>query len=297
MAVCRLRVSHLHPKCVMSKPSRPIDEWTSKELRDWVAGMAQRSHGWTIESGQSWTQFEEELRDGSRLGVQRRAEMELRVVAAENTLPLTAGTLLYRARLLTADVSTSGNPYPYPSQDMGPPSRHGVPGGRLNPPGMPYLYLAETPETAVAELRPTRGSLVSVAEFEVATHSTLFDFTREPDPGVRSNLWTARDLIARALSTPIHERDHSGYVATQFVAEVLKSEGTADRVIGVRYPSAMVAPGVNVALFGGNGCSWDRASSSWRCRDLVLVSCRECQVWKVTDTRVSSTPISPRGRP
>jgi RES domain-containing protein len=39
--------------------------------------------------------------------------------------------------------------------------------GRANPPGFAYLYLASTPETALAEMRPVFRESVTLAKFNL----------------------------------------------------------------------------------------------------------------------------------
>lgn len=52
-----------------------------------------------------------------------------------------------------------------PLSDMGAPPREATRPGRLNPTGIPYLYLSSDKETAIAEVRPWMGANVTVASF------------------------------------------------------------------------------------------------------------------------------------
>src|SRR5262249_23227383 len=51
--------------------------------------------------------------------------------------------------------------------------------GRANPSGIPYLYMANTPTTAMAEVRPWIGSPISLAHFRVVRDLSLVDCSRE----------------------------------------------------------------------------------------------------------------------
>src|SRR6266566_4486089 len=49
--------------------------------------------------------------------------------------------------------------------------------GRVNPKGIPYLYLATHRDTAVAEVRPWKGGVVSVGQFRVVRDLRLVNTT------------------------------------------------------------------------------------------------------------------------
>ena len=87
------------------------------------------------------------------------------------------GSVYWRARLGSAselivdgDVSWDEE-RPFAESDMKPISNWQAE-GRANPRGIPYLYLASTRETALAEVRPWIGSLISVAQFRTEWTST-----------------------------------------------------------------------------------------------------------------------------
>lgn len=50
--------------------------------------------------------------------------------------------------------------------------------GRLNRPGVSFLYLASDADTAIAEVRPHPGDLVSVAEFTITNEQRIADLTQ-----------------------------------------------------------------------------------------------------------------------
>jgi RES domain-containing protein len=161
---------------------------------------------------------------------------------------------------------------------MGAPSRLSATAGRLNPEGIPYLYLAKEQLTAVAEARPWRGAMVSMATFEVTKDIELYDFTLPP-----ADAHTFEDFLVRnlgiAFSTPAHHADRTAYGATQYLSEQLKDAG-AGRVLGILYPSALQPNGVNVALFGGLD-----GQEEW-----PAVRCLESALWNVTAIHVEAKP-------
>ena len=134
------------------------------------------------------------------------------------------------------------------------PLRHSAHEGRVNPRGIPCLYVANNRDTAVAEVRPWVGALVSVARLSLSRELRLvnctddgnFDaelFFEEPPPDEREEIvWRA---IARAFSKPV--TDDPGlaeYAPTQVLAEEFKYRGYD----GVAYRSRL-GTGFNVAVF------------------------------------------------
>jgi hypothetical protein len=126
--------------------------------------------------------------------------------------------------------------------------------GRVNPKGIPCLYVASDQETAMAEVRPWVGSKLSLGQFQLTKNLKLIDFSvghdsklqplfDEPAPEeLDENIWAQVD---RAFSEPV-EPTHSlaEYVPTQVIAELFRSNGFD----GVVYKSKL-GPGLNFGLF------------------------------------------------
>jgi hypothetical protein len=125
--------------------------------------------------------------------------------------------------------------------------------GRVNAKGTPCLYLATEPNTAMAEVRPWIGSLISVAAFQVVRDLTVVDcssdsesgwfFEKEPSPEKREQrVWSD---INRAFSEPVTRADDvADYAPTQVLGEAFKSRGFDGIVYGSK-----LGKGHNVALF------------------------------------------------
>jgi hypothetical protein len=143
---------------------------------------------------------------------------------------------------------------PY-SRDQMKPISNWQSEGRANPRGIPYLYLATTRNTALAEVRPWIGARISVAQFKVrrdldvidcSKHyakrgffSLLGDRTRSREEG----LWIAID---QAFATPVSKDDEQKeYIPTQTIAELFKSAGYD----GIVYKSLLSDDGFSLALF------------------------------------------------
>jgi hypothetical protein len=170
------------------------------------------------------------------------------------------GTILWRAQLgcTTREVYLQDGGVipdeecPFPPERMKPePGRASE--GRANPKGIPYLYLSDDRDTALAEVRPWIGSRISVAQFRVLKDLLVIDcsqdsersviYFKEPEPDKREEaVWG--DINA-AFSQPITPMDRvADYVPTQIIAELFKSSGCD----GIVYRSGCGA-GRNVALF------------------------------------------------
>jgi hypothetical protein len=132
------------------------------------------------------------------------------------------------------------------------PLRDAAREGRINPKGIPCLYLATDRNTAIAEVRPWRHARVSVGRFE--TTATLKVVDCSADNNVkrlihpRSKRRVEEDVwgdINEAFSRPIEPNDTSpDYVPTQVLAELFRHNGYD----GVVFKSS-VAAGHNVALY------------------------------------------------
>ena len=127
--------------------------------------------------------------------------------------------------------------------------------GRINPKGIPCLYVASHEETAIAEARPWIGSFVSVALLaalrdqrvvdctNIGSTSTVYLFGEPPPPKREEVVW---NHIARAFREPVTRNDDvAEYAPTQILADVFRSHGFD----GVAYRSAFGTDRYNVALF------------------------------------------------
>ena len=125
--------------------------------------------------------------------------------------------------------------------------------GRLNPKGIPYLYLSNDKDTAIAETRPWIGEYVSVGIFQTTKDLKLVYFERKTANGVIYLKGVPKEKydeivlgnINSAFSTPVTNEDNTAeYVPTQILAERVRREGYD----GIIYASN-VGHGFNVALF------------------------------------------------
>lgn len=149
-------------------------------------------------------------------------------------------------------------PCPYSRERM-KPLRDRARENRANPKGIPFLYLSNCKETAMSEVRPWLGSLISLALFRPVRDLTIvncwtddhppkFHISTEPPYRIFRPEDQDRAVwhdIDRAFSEPVTLNDDlSSYAPTQIIAELFK----AHEFDGIAYRSAF-GKGHNIALF------------------------------------------------
>ncbi|EHR70689.1 RES domain-containing protein [Burkholderiales bacterium JOSHI_001] len=206
--------------------------------------------------------FSEAVRFRARFFQDRRVREFLSAVTASaesRVYVLTQGKALWRAQVghdwkeRQQDNVKYDEPVPFPQERM-KPKRGSAHEGRVNPRGIPCLYTASNKETAVAEVRPWLGALVSVAQLTPARslrlvncgegHDSKFDsYFEEPSPEIREQaVWRS---IGREFSKPVSpDLGAAEYAPTQVLAEYFKKVGYD----GVVYKSKL-GTGINLAFF------------------------------------------------
>jgi RES domain-containing protein len=169
---------------------------------------------------------------------------------------LRVGSTIFRVRLGYREKEYRLVAIPVAEMGAPPPDRVTVP-GRANPVGVSYLYGTEDEATAVAEKRPHRGALVSLAEGETVRDLRLIDLAagmRLASPFECSgeylrSLMESCELfnhLNKEFAKPLrHTDDTHEYRPTQFFSEWAKDHGYD----GLRYESAMSTGGRNVVFF------------------------------------------------
>jgi len=206
-----------------------------------------------LASVEKWATFRNEIMWKNRFFFRNELDLESLKALFDTYLETDTsafGNHLYRARIQSDDTVI-------PLANMGRPSAQQVKNGRANPVGIPYLYAASTPETAIAETRPHPGDRLSVARFRVTESLRLLNLqhprkTISPFGDVYdSDLLALRHDLAflshleGELSKPILPRVADlEYLPTQYLCEFIKNCGYD----GVVFKSS-ISNGANVALF------------------------------------------------
>lgn len=157
---------------------------------------------------------------------------------------------------------------PFSAERMKPPIDSPQREGRINPPGISCLYLADSVETAISEVQPWKGAHVSVARFKTCRDLRIVDCTeRAGGNSGRWGLWVSRPVCGSAksekrtqeeisefvwadidasFSRPIGPQDEkTSYIPTQIIAEKFRHLGFD----GIKYKSSTGKEGHNIALF------------------------------------------------
>jgi hypothetical protein len=154
--------------------------------------------------------------------------------------------------------------------------------GRVNPNGIPCLYLSSNPGAALAEMRPWVGEYITLAQFEVLDDCLVVDCSDNTTAGMwlepvnldgTEELATPEDAtreeglwgdIGYGFSKPVTRTDpHLDYVPTQILAEAFRNHGYH----GLVYKSLLDEGGKHIALFGTEaakplGCSLYKAKAA-----------------------------------
>ncbi|MFL1494105.1 RES family NAD+ phosphorylase [Pseudomonas antarctica] len=154
----------------------------------------------------------------------------------------------YRARISDVELA---------QHQMSCPPKLLVSGGRANPAGIPYLYLAQNIDTCINEVRPSNSSCIYVSKFTPTKELSILDLTAPRSmcsvtsfeehqlPSVL-NLLNLLELFSIDLSKPVlPENSNLDYVPTQFLCEFIKSEANFD---GLSFKSSFNS-GTNLVVF------------------------------------------------
>jgi hypothetical protein len=216
-----------------------------------------------LEGWREYQRFAASVMDDARYIRTDLAEQFLAAIRSsydDRRMTVTAGQRYWRAqpgcilsvkRLTDSDTMTEQD-IPHPAERMKPIVSWNHE-GRANPRGIPYLYVATTLETALAEIRPWIGSINTCAEFEIQRDLRLVNCAKHHSDvvnlfGVNSatrdhGRWGAID---QAFATPIDTGvAGGGYVPTQTLAEMFKTDGFD----GIFYKSRLNDTGFNIVLF------------------------------------------------
>lgn len=157
------------------------------------------------------------------------------------------GTTFYRARI-------SGRKGFHKDEMFAPPLGTAI-GGRANPTGISYLYLASDYTTAVSEIRASALDYITIGEFKLLEDIEVIDFEAidkiSPFFGgieiskLRTNYHTLR-RISSEISMPLGGKERIlSYLPTQYIVDYIKSIGEWQ---GIKYKSTL-GDGENLAVF------------------------------------------------
>lgn len=189
---------------------------------------------------------------------------------------------LYRARIISDPQQN------FTVNDMYEPPVDKCSAGRINPEGIPVLYLATKEDTVLYEVRAYLYDLVCTGYFrylkkdsvklinlanieQLSPFSPIICDNEENIKRLKLNLNTLKE-IAKTISKPLRKTDSIlEYIPTQFLAEFIKLQ----KYDGIIYKSTMISNGMNVALFNTR-----------------IVECYDVKEKEVTDINIQYRELS-----
>lgn len=193
---------------------------------------------------------------------------------AQLEIALSPDSDLYRARV--GFSGTNEQPHPYERACIGPPPPNKTGAGRANRKEQPVVYCAEEEDTAIYEVRPSRGNYVSVGRLKVVDQLRIVDLCEElpePNPFTDKTLIYSVELrglflgLGDALAAPMRRTDDtSHYLPTQALAERIQATGFH----GICYPSAMRKGGHNIVIFDPTRVTVEPGSQLVEIRDIDI---------------------------
>ena len=160
-------------------------------------------------------------------------------------------TIIYRAR-----INSESQTEPYLPKDMLSPPVKNTSSGRVNPVGIPLLYLSKEINTTLYEIRAALLDNISVGHFKIkqgceinivdfTSIQSVFNNTDEMFSFVKKEL--LRRAISVDLSKPLRRYDSElEYIPTQFICEFIRYITKAD---GIQFNSSLKKDGLNIVLF------------------------------------------------
>lgn len=158
------------------------------------------------------------------------------------------GNIFYRARICTDSNGLKVD------EMSAPPSKFAT-AGRANSEGISRLYLADSVETTLHEIRAAAYDFITVGTFKLLEDIEVINFNLIDKI---SPLFIGIDLTQQAInrkhlkrigleiSKPLRRLDSTlDYLPTQYICDYIKSQGYN----GVEYSSAMHPEGYNLAVF------------------------------------------------
>ena len=222
-----------------------------------------------------WHSFHNEVKYHHRYFPSHPVLDKLAVFAEQCKLTVSAGRIYYRARIIDDNALSEhmiakcyrqdcteeerkwyhnkNNKFKALSKEGSyvPPNPDLIRDGRSNPKFIRYLYIAESPTTAVFEVRPLLHNAVNVAGIEVKEQLTIsniavgIDVDATKDNSVDEWLMY---FIQTAFSSSTNNPDD--YIASQIIAEYIRHLGYD----GIRYSSSLHRGGYNLTVFDVEKC-------------------------------------------
>lgn len=164
----------------------------------------------------------------------------------------------YRARIGYSDSKRSilGGGFegeiifqPYANSEIGAPPPHLAGFGRINRSGVSYLYCASDKYTAISEIRPHPGDIVSIGKFISNKDLFIFDLTEAQflqfyQSDERLSMFRKINTFTELMQKVVPPSERQAYNITQLIADCVRKL----KFDGILFPSS-VGDGENLVVF------------------------------------------------
>ena len=213
----------------------------------------------SLTRGNNWEDFVKEITKENRFHTRTINLEVLEKLLEFMRVTIHAGEVFYRCRINHSDEH-------FKPEEMKAPPPQLASSGRANARGIPCLYLADDPRTAISEVRAGAYDTVTVGRFRLLHDIPVIDFRL-----LKSLCPIGIDMdyidyainhdhlvkIDREMAKGLKSGDHSvDYVATQYITDFIKSirrvneDGKIEKQYwGILYNSTLHEQGYNLAVF------------------------------------------------
>lgn len=187
--------------------------------------------GYIEEAEELWEEFSYKIKYINRYFIQKNILDRIDDIIKNSVSVPLSGYEVYRARI--GEFTKE--------EDLKSPPIGKASDGRGNPRGISYFYTSYDEETAISEVRPFKGSKVTVAKFETDQRLKVIDFDINTiNESVRKTYLNFEEraflkILLEHLSKPILPESELEYIPLQYIIEYIKVKGFG----GIRYKSVV----------------------------------------------------------
>ena len=248
------------------------------------------------EARKLWNEFKEIALFEARYYLKHKVLEILSNYITKNTITIEEGEIFYRARIiddkalkdhmvyqcyglpdgerLNIKYHSKSNPFRGLSKEASfvPPKEIYIKEGRANPKYVRCLYMAESPVTALFEVRPLISDSVNIAQIKVNQKLKVADITIDLNMNYHKDAefeLCIMNMIQGAFSKPTNNPDD--YIPSQIISEYLKSIGYE----GIRFNSSLHQDGVNLTVYNFSKCE-AISSQDFRIEDIKITARAAC---------------------
>lgn len=248
------------------------------------------------EARKLWNEFKEIALFEARYYLKHKVLEILSNYITKNTITIEEGEIFYRARIiddkalkdhmvyqcyglpdgerLNIKYHSKSNPFRRLSKEASfvPPKEIYIKEGRANPKYVRCLYMAESPVTALFEVRPLISDSVNIAQIKVNQKLKVADITIDLNMNYHKDAefeLCIMNMIQGAFSKPTNNPDD--YIPSQIISEYLKSIGYE----GIRFNSSLHQDGVNLTVYNFSKCE-AISSQDFRIEDIKITARAAC---------------------